>query len=447
MVRARHLSRLDWISAGLSTLAALAIYLATLAPTVTMEYSGALVVAADHLGVARPPGYPVWTLLANGFIRLFPFATYHGHPNPAWAVNCMSAVFGALSCGLLALLTCRLSRELIPDHRDSPLPRAVAGISAALLFACSPAMWSQAVIAETHTLTTFAFLLLLAASLRWMALGRDSIAFPLALLFGLGLSISPMLLAFAPLLLLAAAFVSRQALARMAFAILLFLGFRVAEFLWGRTHPSRAAAVLGAVLLLLLLFAAFRPARSAAILLALLLAGLLPYLYLPLASARNPPMDMGCARAWEGFWHVVGRGQYEAMAPANPFAQPLAFARQILWYGRLAAAQFTAPLAALALIPLAGLPWMPRHARQSIWLILAALFCFSIGVLIGANPRLDIQNTFVVRVVFIPSFALLALLCGLALRMLLLAFPPRRPGPPPCPSAGDAASGPAVTVN
>ena len=429
MTRDRYFSKKDWISAGIATLATLVMYVHTLAPTVTMEYSGALIVAADHLGVARPPGYPVWTLLAKGFICLFPFATYHGHPNPAWAVNFMSAVFGALSCGLLALLTCRLSQELAPNRSGAPWLCTVAGIAAALLFAFSPVMASQAVIAETHTLTTFFFLLLLAVSLRWMALNQNSIAYGLAFLFGLSLSISPMLLAYAPVLLLAAAFVSRNAIAHMASAILIFFGFLVVEFRWGRTSPSHAAIVLGIPLLLLLLLSVFRPTRSVAIQLALLLAGLLPYIYLPLASAHHPPMNMGQACTWEGFWHVIRRGQYETMVPTNLVAEPLVFVRQVLGYVRLATTQFSAPLTALALIPIYALPWLPRRARKPIFLLLAALFCFSIVVIIGANPQQDIQNTFIVRVYFIPSFALLALWIGLGLTTALHAFSTTIPSP------------------
>jgi hypothetical protein len=133
MAGSGYLSKSDWIAAGLAFGIALLLYLATLAPTVTLEASGQLVVAADHLGVARPPGYPVWTLLAKGFIGLFPFARYHGHPNPAWAVHLLSAVCGALACGLLALLTARTARDLAPSRAIA----ALSGVAAGLLFAAS----------------------------------------------------------------------------------------------------------------------------------------------------------------------------------------------------------------------------------------------------------------------------------------------------------------------
>ena len=413
MTESRHYTAMDWRTAGMVFLLALIVDLSTLAPAVTLEYSGALVVAADHLGVARAPGYPVWTLLAKGFICLFPFATYHGHPNPAWAVNLMSAVFGALACGGLALLTCRVSREIVPERFGG----AFAGLVAGLLFALSPVFWSQSVVAETHTLTTFFFLALLALSLRWMSIQDHRSPFLLAFLAGLGLCISPLLILFLPVLLLAAAFVSLKDFTRMSGAVLVFAAFLGAEFAWGPVRPGFADGVLAIAMLAATLgiaagLAVFRPTRATALLLVLLLAGLIPYIYLPLASARNPPMDMGCARTWEGFWHVVRRGQYEAMVPLDPFAQPLVFLRDLAWYFRLAAAQFPAPLVVLALVPTLGLPWLPRNARPPILLLLAAFACFAIVVLIGANPLPDIQNTWVARVVFLPSFALLAVLIG-----------------------------------
>lgn len=424
MTGSRYTSAADRRTAGIAALMALTIYVFTLAPTVTLESSGQLVVAADHLGVARTPGYPVWTLLAKGFIVLFPFAKYHGHPNPAWAVNLMSAVFGALACGLLALLVSRESRNLFPDSTGMRHPASIAGIAAAFLFSVSPAFWSQAVIAETHTLTCFYFLLLLALSLRWMALHDRKSPYGLAFLAGFGLAVSHLLILFLPLVLLAAAFVSLKDFARMSAAVFLFCAFLFMEFTFGPvrdgvSNGALAVAILAATLTLALLLALFRPSRPIAGLLLLLLAGLIPYAYLPLASANNPPMNMGQPHTWEGFWHVIQRGQFEAIAPLNPFSTPLIFVRDLAWYFRLAISQFTAPLAALALIPILGLPGLSRRVLSTLLLILAAFFCFAILVLIGLDPQMDVQNTWVARIVFIPSLALVVLLAGLGLAILL----------------------------
>ncbi|MCL5269577.1 MAG: DUF2723 domain-containing protein, partial [bacterium] len=44
---------------------ALGLYVRTMAPTVTLEDSGEFIAAAYCLGVAHPPGYPLWCLLAG----------------------------------------------------------------------------------------------------------------------------------------------------------------------------------------------------------------------------------------------------------------------------------------------------------------------------------------------------------------------------------------------
>ena len=408
MTETRFFGAYEWKSAGIAAFLAFVVFRATLAPTVTLEYSGALIVAADHLGVARPPGFPVWTLLAKGFIELLPAAPYHGHPNPAWAVNWMSAFFGAMACGLLAALACRLAR----GSGSSGALGAVSGIAAGLLFAISPTMWSQSVVAETHALTNFYFLALLALALRWIETADRKSPYLLAFLSGLGLAVSPLLILFLPVLLLAAALTSFKDFARLSAAALLFGGFLVAEFKWGSLRPATGAAGLGLVLGLVAFLAVPRATRPVAGLLLLLLAGLLPYVYLPLASDHNPPMNMGYARTWEGFWHVVSRGQYEALVPLDPFTHPGIFLRDLAWYGRLLAAQFAAPLAALALVPVVALRRLDRCAQAALLLVLGAWFCFAVVVIVGANPQVDVQNTWVARTLFLPSFALVALLIG-----------------------------------
>ncbi|HLF82731.1 MAG TPA: DUF2723 domain-containing protein, partial [Blastocatellia bacterium] len=45
-------------------IASLVVYTRTLAPTVTLVDSGELIVAARSLGVAHPPGFPLYVLLA-----------------------------------------------------------------------------------------------------------------------------------------------------------------------------------------------------------------------------------------------------------------------------------------------------------------------------------------------------------------------------------------------
>ncbi|XP_063427497.1 protein O-mannosyl-transferase TMEM260-like [Mytilus trossulus] len=82
------------------------LYVATLYPSVPGGDSGELIAAAYELGVAHPPGYPLFTLLANCVIRLVPFGSI------AWRVNLLTAVCGGMAAAFLSKLVIRLTGRL-----------------------------------------------------------------------------------------------------------------------------------------------------------------------------------------------------------------------------------------------------------------------------------------------------------------------------------------------
>ena len=85
------------VAATFVFLVALLIYRLTLAPTVTLVDSGELIVAARFLGVAHPPGFPLYLILAH-LVSLLPFGSI------AFRINSASAIFAALACGMLTLV-------------------------------------------------------------------------------------------------------------------------------------------------------------------------------------------------------------------------------------------------------------------------------------------------------------------------------------------------------
>src|SRR5436190_21418039 len=86
----------ELICAGTVFLVALLLYSWTLAPTVTLTDSGELMVVARGLGIAHPPGVPLWTVLAH-LASLVPLGSI------AVRINFSSAVFAALACAMLSL--------------------------------------------------------------------------------------------------------------------------------------------------------------------------------------------------------------------------------------------------------------------------------------------------------------------------------------------------------
>src|SRR6266851_1608626 len=75
----------------------LVLYACTLAPTVTLVDSGELILAARTLGVAHPPGFPLYVLLAH-LATLVPIGSI------AVRVNFASALFAALASAIAALV-------------------------------------------------------------------------------------------------------------------------------------------------------------------------------------------------------------------------------------------------------------------------------------------------------------------------------------------------------
>ena len=404
--------RSDKLVAGGVSLVSLVAYLATLAPAVTLEHSGALVVAGNHFGIGRVPGYIVWHLLANLFTRMFPAVDWCGHPNPAWALDFMSALFGSLCCGLVSLLVHRMARNIVrgPASCATVVPAAAAG----WLFAFSPTMWSQSVIAETHTLTCFFILLLMAMFFCWIERPSRAMALGVGLVLGVALSQSQMLVLIIPALLLTMLLADWKLCFALVGSIALFamLALAVSQTVF-EGHWLAAGVCALAVFILVPIRCGARGATAVGMLL-LFVCGLSLHAYLPIASSFDPPMDWGDPETWAGFKHVILRGQYEKLVLTDVGGHPALFARQLGLYLRMLLEQYTGPIALLGLGSVAAV----RRSAGRMWAVsVLAFLMYSVGALIGVNPMFDIQTVFIVRRVFIPSFALYAVLigCGLAI--------------------------------
>ena len=136
------------------------------------------------------------------------------------------------------------------------------------------------------------------------------------------------------------------------------------------------------------------------------------YAYMPIVSdLRNPPMNWGYPRTWEGFKHAIMRGQYEAIGFQLPTLAG------IKGYFLDVVKQFTDVLAVLAIVPFAlGHKVVAKENRATFWKWMGAAFsCFLLMsvLLIGlANVKGDIQDGFIQKVKFISSHAMIALWIG-----------------------------------
>src|SRR5947207_5033053 len=98
----RSLLGAEMLCAGVVFLVALIVYTWTLAPTVTLVDSGELIVAAYGLGVAHPPGFPLWVMVAQ-LASLLPVG------NVAVRINFSSALFAALAAAMHTLVVAELA--------------------------------------------------------------------------------------------------------------------------------------------------------------------------------------------------------------------------------------------------------------------------------------------------------------------------------------------------
>ncbi|XP_055989547.1 LOW QUALITY PROTEIN: protein O-mannosyl-transferase TMEM260 [Sorex fumeus] len=135
---------------GVAVFAAVAaVFTLTLPPSVPGGDSGELITAAHELGVAHPPGYPLFTLVAKLATLLFPFGSI------AYRVNLLCGLFGAVAASLLFSTVVRLSGSY------------AGGILAAGVFSFSRLTWQWSITAEVFSLNNLFVGLLMALTVHF----------------------------------------------------------------------------------------------------------------------------------------------------------------------------------------------------------------------------------------------------------------------------------------
>jgi hypothetical protein len=330
-------------------LLALNTYLLTAAPTVTFVDSGELIVAARFWGVAHPPGFPLYILLAH-------LATLVPLGNIAQRVNFASAVFAALAATFLYLLviqimTCAGDRsgdsaqgqsrtskkwqtksgqpgtkaEVVrsTSGTNDLLLTAIPALVAALLLAFSRTFWSFATIAEVYTLNTWLILLVFYFLFRWRTKGANLDLYLAALLFGGALGVHHVTVALT--------------LPAMAVLVYRTAGW---QFFKSKRLLYSALIAVGALVLV--------------------------YAYLPLAASHHPVLNWGDPGTMQKlWWHVSGR-QYQvflSMAPSQ-------IAHQFVEFLQLAAQEFNPVWLPVGLVFVAlGLIELFRSERTTFWFV------------------------------------------------------------------------------
>lgn len=236
----------EWALPAVTGVAVFLVYLLTLAPTILGGDTGELAAVACSSGVAHPPGYPVFIILAKVF-TFIPFG------NVGWRINLLSALCDALAAVVLLLAVKKWTRN------------QWAGLVTAGLFAFSPLTWRYAVTAEVFALNNLIVAMLIYLAVCFAADQRMKHAFLFGLVFGLGLA---------------------NHLTCIFYAVPLFIWMFVT-----------AKAKLWSI-------------RNLGMVAGCFFIGMLPYLYLPIADSFVPAFSWGHTSTIHGFVTHLLRSEF-----------------------------------------------------------------------------------------------------------------------------------------
>ncbi len=329
--RATRLDRVDWLGFTLTMSITLAVYLWTLAPEVTLAWSGVMSTTAMYGGVGPPSSYPVWTIYSWLFVKLLPFS------NVAWRAAVGSAVAGAGACGLVSLMVSSSAPALLRgfspfEEFDVPKQnqlRLVCGCVAGLALGFSVRFWYEAVISEYWIFDALLFAATLCLLTRWMVTRRRYFCWLAFLMCGLLLTNNEALIIILPGLLCAILMCDAR-LGRDVSLIVLPLGAALTlpggipiwNGIWDVPMSAGfAASFLIAVIIAVVTRRIGSEWKSTLACAGFLLFSISAFFYLPIASMTNPPMNWGYSRTLDGFIHDISRGQYEKANPAGSFAR------------------------------------------------------------------------------------------------------------------------------
>jgi hypothetical protein len=341
-----------------------AVYMVTLAPSVTFFDSGEFLTATASLGSAHSPGYPLFLMYAKPF-------TWLPLGNIAFRVNVATAISSSLACMVVYILTTTLLKKesLLADARFNKIAVHFAGLAAAFSFAVTPRLWLQSNHDKPYPLLAFISAIIFYLLLSWQEQYRDGCERPsniyvCTFLAGLSMGVHQTIVLLLPAWFLMIVLTDWRMIMRIKELIL-----------------TTAFALLGFSI----------------------------HLYLPLRALSNPLLNWGDAKTVDQFlWHFLRKG-YPSESPVRTisllWAQIQAFniPREFTWLGAL-----------LTIIGLISL-WRKHRTVFIAYFVAIAAFLF---VIVGYFNT-PLEMIFLTEEFFTPLYLLTAIIIGIGLFSLL----------------------------
>jgi len=341
-----------------------ALYMATLAPSVTFFDSGEFMTAAASLGSAHSPGYPLFLMYVKPF-------TWLPLGNIAFRINVATAVSSSLACLMVYVLTSFMLKKevLVEDQRFNLVAVKLAALAAAVLFGVTPRLWLQSNHDKPYPLLAFIAAIIFFLLLKWQEQYREGVE--------------------RPSYVYVCTFLAGLAMAVHQTIVLLLPAWFLMITLNDWRMLTRAKELLLATAFALLGFAV--------------------HLYLPLRALSKPLLNWGDVKTVDQFlWHFLRRG-YPSEPPTRDvallWAQVSAFniPREFTWLG-----------VALALLGLVHL-WSRNRTVLIAYFVSVAVFLLVIAGYF--NTRMEM--VFLTEEFFTPLYLLTAVVVGVGLFRLL----------------------------
>lgn len=419
---------IDWLTFGLTTLLVFIGYLLTMGCDLSLQDSGELAVGSYYAGVPHPPGYPIWTIVTYLFTLLVPIS------NIAFRVGLSAAVAGAMTCGLIGLLVSRGSSMFLEgieqfkgiERSKENAICAVSGFVAGALIGFNGFMWSQSLIVEVYPLSALSLMGVMVFLFRWLyAPHQHRYLYVAWFLCGVAFNNHQSLLVITMCMEVLVAAVQPK-LGRDMF-LGNFICYVIGLILWHygviTTLNDNASVqviyhLIGVASLLAFLWLWIQTREVGTALLWGIWCGLAFtvgaafYVFMPITSMTNPPMNWGYARTVQGFFHAFTRGQYERIHPTAELGRYIDQLGMLVAWG---VEEFNVITILFALVPFFFIRQMARRERSLSIGLIAFYVILGPFLLLLLNPAPDRQSQSLNKVFVVPFQAFVAMGVGYGL--------------------------------